>query len=329
MIGSEDPQIRRKLIEILRIIRDHDGAVGARVISDTLNERGYRIGERGVRYHLRILDERGFTKKEGYAGRNITEMGLAELNEALVGDRIGFITTHIEELIYEMDFNLKNKEGHVIVNTSLIDKRDFEDALQIIELVTESGLNLGPYIAIEDEDISDSDSEELTGNVVIHTMCSITLDGILLQYGIPSSPKYGGIIEIKDYEPMGFVDLVSYKGTTVDPMKLFMAKKATSVFDCMEHGNGKILGNVRELPASAIPDAEKVLDLMLDSGFAGLVNVSDVSQPALNAPIATGRAGIAISAGINSMAAVLESGIDVTNYPISALRKFSDMKKIR
>lgn len=327
MIGSEDPQIRRKLIEILRIIRDHDGAVGARVISDVLNERGYRIGERGVRYHLRILDERGFTKKEGYAGRNITEMGLAELNEALVEDRIGFITTHIEELIYEMDFNLKSKEGQVIVNTSLIDKRDFEDALQIIELVTESGLNLGPYISIEDEDISDS--EESNGNVVIHTMCSITLDGIFLQYGIPSSPKYGGIIDIKDYEPTGFVDLVSYKGTSIDPMKLFMAKKATSVFDCMEHGDGKILGNVREIPASAIPDAEKVMDLMRDSGFGGLMDVSEVSQPALNAPIETGKAGIAISAGINSMAAVLESGIDVTNYPISSLRKFSDMKKIR
>ena len=326
MIGSEDPQIRRKLVGILRIIRDHDGAVGARVISDILNERGYRIGERGVRYHLRILDERGLTKKEGYAGRNITEMGLAELDEALVEDRIGFITTHIEELIYEMDFSLENKEGQVIVNTSLIDKRDFEDALQIIELVTESGLNLGPYISIEDEDISDS--EEFSGNVVIHTMCSITLDGILHNYGIPSNPKYGGIIEIIDNEPVGFVDLVSYKGTSIDPMKLFMSKKATSVFDCMEHGTGKILGNVREIPASATHDAEKVMDMILDFGLGGLIEVSEISQPALNAPIEAGRTGITVSAGINSMAAVMESGIDVTNYPISSLRKFSDMKKI-
>lgn len=326
MIGSEDPQIRRKLIEILRIIREHDGAVGARVISDMLNERGYRIGERGVRYHLRILDERGLTKKEGYAGRDITKLGLAELNEALVEDRVGFITTHIEELIYEMDFDLKNKKGQVIVNTSLIDKRDFEDAMQIIELVIESGLNLGSYIAVEDEDVSDS--EELDGNVVIHTICSITLDGILLQHGIPSSPKYGGIIEIKDDRPLGFVDVVSYKGTSIDPMKLFMSKRATSVFDCMEHGNGRILGNVREIPASAISDAEKVIEMAQSIGFEGLIEIGGTCQPILNTPIKTGSAGIAVSAGINSMAAVMESGIEVINYPISSLRKFSDMKRI-
>ncbi|HDN64936.1 MAG TPA: hypothetical protein ENF23_01350 [Methanosarcinales archaeon] len=56
---SDDPQIQRKLIAILRTINAHEGAVGARVISDSLMEQGYALGERGVRYHLRSLDERG------------------------------------------------------------------------------------------------------------------------------------------------------------------------------------------------------------------------------------------------------------------------------
>ncbi|MDL5503219.1 MAG: winged-helix domain-containing protein, partial [Candidatus Methanoperedens sp.] len=72
----------------------------ARLIADKMNERGYPIGERGVRYHLRILDERGLTKRQGYDGRIITERGTKELENALVGDRMGFIITRIEKLIY-------------------------------------------------------------------------------------------------------------------------------------------------------------------------------------------------------------------------------------
>ena len=104
MTSSDDPQIQRKLIEILRVIDEHGGAVGARIISDALKERGYPLGERGVRYHLRILDERGLTKGHGYAGRTITERGRKEIKEALVHDRIGFMHARIEEMIYQTDF---------------------------------------------------------------------------------------------------------------------------------------------------------------------------------------------------------------------------------
>jgi len=102
MTIPDDPQIQRKLIEILRVINERGGAVGARVISDSLKERGYSLGERGVRYHLRILDERGLTEGHGYAGRTITERGRREIEEALVHDRIGFMHARIEEMIYHL-----------------------------------------------------------------------------------------------------------------------------------------------------------------------------------------------------------------------------------
>ena len=94
MISSNtDPQIQRKLTEILRIISESEDAIGARIIADKMRERGYKIGERGVRYHLRILDERGLTAREGYSGRVITESGIRELEDGLIGDRVGFIIT--------------------------------------------------------------------------------------------------------------------------------------------------------------------------------------------------------------------------------------------
>ena len=54
---------QRRLIEILRVIKEMDKPVGARAISDLLSYRGYDLGERAVRYNLKILDELGFTEK--------------------------------------------------------------------------------------------------------------------------------------------------------------------------------------------------------------------------------------------------------------------------
>ena len=79
---------QRRLIEILRVIEGAGIPVGARAISDILCSRGYDLGERAVRYNLKILDELGFTRKKGYSGRVITSLGSRELSDALIDDRI-------------------------------------------------------------------------------------------------------------------------------------------------------------------------------------------------------------------------------------------------
>jgi len=74
---------QRRLIEILRVIDEGEKPIGARSISDLLSSRGYELGERAVRYNLKILDELGFTKREGYNGRILTPLGIKELEDAL------------------------------------------------------------------------------------------------------------------------------------------------------------------------------------------------------------------------------------------------------
>ena len=80
----------RKMIEILRILADHDKVLGAKTIAEELKRKGYDLGERAVRYHMRILDEKGFTERIGYAGREITEKGLKELDKGLIYDQVDF-----------------------------------------------------------------------------------------------------------------------------------------------------------------------------------------------------------------------------------------------
>lgn len=323
-----DSQVQRKLIEILRILHENKEPIGARLIADKMNERGYAIGERGVRYHLRILDERGLTQRQGYDGRVITEQGINELNSALVGDRVGFIINRIEKLIYDTTFDLKTGEGTVIINTSIIDKNDVDKTMEILKHVLYNGYSISPYIKIIDEGTVTSDIEIPDGKLGLATMCSITVDGILLNNGIPSNPKYGGILEVKNRKPVHFEELIVYSGTSIDPMRIFMSKKMTGVLPAVDTGSGKLLANLREIPMTAVSEAEKILGSVMDARIGGIVEIGKPGKSVLNAPVDAGKVGVVVYAGTNAMAAVEESGINVTTYPISTIMDFKELKKL-
>ena len=323
-----DSQVQRKLIEILRILHENKDPIGARLIADRMNERGYPIGERGVRYHLRILDERGLTRRQGYDGRVITELGTNELNDALVGDRVGFIITRIEKLIYDTTFNLKTGEGKVIINMSIIDKNDFDKTMEILRHVVYDGYSISPYIKLLEEGTVSSDIEIPEGKLGLATMCSITVDGILLSNGIPVNPKYGGILEIKKRKPVCFEDLIVYSGTSIDPMRIFMSKKMTKVLDAVDTGSGKLLANLREIPASAVSEAEKILRSVMDARIGSIAEIGKSGKSVLNAPVDTGKVGVVVYAGTNAVAAVEETGIRVETHPISTVIDFKELKKV-
>jgi repressor of nif and glnA expression len=323
-----DSMVQRKLIEILRILHENHEPIGARLIADRMNERGYPIGERGVRYHLRILDERGLTSRQGYDGRVITERGINELNNALVGDRLGFIITKIEKLIYDTTFDLKTGQGRVITNTSIIDKDDFDRTMEILSEVVNNGFSISPYIKIIEEGTVTSDIKMQPGKIGIATMCSITIDGILMKRGIPVSTRYGGILEVKSRKPVGFDELIVYSGTTIDPMKIFISRKMTRVLDAVNTGNGVLLSNLREIPESAVHEAEKVLETIMDLRIGGIAEIGKSGKPVLNAHVDAGRVGVVAYAGVNGMAAVEEMGINVDTYPISTVLDFRELKKL-
>ncbi|KCZ72954.1 hypothetical protein ANME2D_00012 [Candidatus Methanoperedens nitroreducens] len=323
-----DSMVQRKLIEILRILYENHEPIGARLIADRMNERGYPIGERGVRYHLRILDERGLTQRQGYDGRIITELGTNELNNALVGDRLGLIITRVEKLIYDTTFNPGTGKGNVVINTSIIDKNDFDRTIEILRHVLYNCYPISPYIKLIDEGTITSDIKIPAGKIGIATMCSITIDGILLKSGIPVNTKYGGTLEIKDRKPLCFEDIIAYSGTSIDPMRVFISRKMTRVMDAVNTGAGKLLANAREIPASALTEAEKILQSIIDARVGGIAQIGEPGMSVLKAPVDTGKVGVVVYAGVNAMAAVEETGIRVNTYPISTITDFKELKKL-
>jgi len=317
----------RKITEILRTLHEADEPLGAKRIADSLKQSGITIGERAVRYYLRIMDERGLTEKHGYSGRTITEKGRNELSHSLVSDRIGFVISRIEEKIYRSQFDLESGEGQVVVNTTFVDEGDEEEAMSILRNVFESGLAVSSKVAVRHGGEQLASHPVPEGQVGIATLCSITIDGVLLKRGVPITPKYGGVVEVRNGEFERFTDAISYEGSSVDPVEVFLNTGMTSVTDALE-GNGQVLGNLRAIPRAAHQDVEETIEMLEDIGVGGVMDVGMPNQSTLGIPVERDRFGVAIIAGINGAAALHEAGIQAPTEEISGLMPLGDMEEI-
>ncbi len=311
-------ETQRKIIEILRILDASDDAVGARTIAASLNTRGYPIGERAVRHYLVLLDYKGFTVKIGNAGRIITEKGLDELHEAIVGDRVGFLITKIEDLVYRTSFDLKQRNGDVIINVATIDKDDFDQALETAAETIDNGYTVSPYVRIVEEGEKVGAVFVPYGSFGFVTMCSMTINGVLIKHGIPASIKFGGLLKIKDRIPSAYTDLISYQGTSLDPIQIFAARQMTSILAAGRRGDGTVLANVQTVPSIA---AERTLKLMQDAKRAGIVGwiESPLEANFLGVYYEDDVLEINIFAGANPMASLHELDIKAKVYSLASL----------
>jgi repressor of nif and glnA expression len=75
-----------KMLAILSILHSARKPVGGTTIAQQLKNFGVFISDSQVRYHLRIMDERGLTRLVTIReGRTITEKGLSAMQNSLVG----------------------------------------------------------------------------------------------------------------------------------------------------------------------------------------------------------------------------------------------------
>jgi len=320
---------QRRLIEILRVIENASAPIGARAISDCLSSRGYDLGERAVRYNLKILDELGFTKKKGYSGRVLTPLGSRELNDALVDDRIGFVNTRIEEYMFRTSFDPKTCRGDVIANTSIVDKSNAEKVFEILESAFGAGYTISRRVLILEEGECVCNLEIPKGALGIATLCSITLDGMLMKRGVPVLTSFAGLAEVNERQTSGFTDLIAYAGSSLDPIKVFMGRRVTSVADAISKGSGTVLANVREVPVAAASLVRALLDEAGKAGLDGLIKIGEPSEPILSCPVGSGKIGIAFYAGVNGVVAAEESGIEMTTAPISILIDYAKTRELK
>ena len=306
-----------RMIEILRVLANRDQPTGSKVIADELKEKGFNLGERAVRYHMQILDEKGYTEKKSYSGRVITDLGREKLEKGLIYDQVDFIYSKFEEMIYLTDFNYMTQQGNVVVNTSTIYN---EESIEIMKEIYKSGLSVSPYVNINED--------KTTGEIEVTTICGTTIDGVLLKEGIPTQPQYGGLLKIENNQPVKFTEIISYKKTSVTPLDAFANSSLTSVLDVITKGSGLIPANFRLIPGVARERTIEIVKELIKIGIGGVIGISKEGEDLLGLPVPDGMVGMAIIGGITPFCAVKEMGGDIDLKIAEKLQDFNSLKPI-
>ncbi len=293
----------RKYIEILRILKEHRDPMGAKRLSELMAERGFVLSDRAVQYYLRYLDEMGFTEKVGNMGRILTPFGLAETESALVGERIGFIISKLERLAFRSTFDPITQTGDVAYNLSIIPEDRIDEAAVAFDEVIHA--RCGFFSSYH---ILDQDPRIPEGGVGVITVCSITMDGVFQSRGIPVRMAFGGRLSVEHGEPIRFFDLIGYRGTTIDPLQLFISAGLTSVSSMVATGSGTALANVREVSAAAEGLVRETVAQMRRCGFVFPVTMG-ISP--FNLPSDPYRLSIVSYSGMNFVANCQEKGIPI------------------
>ncbi len=150
---------------------------------------------------------------------------------------------------------------------------------------------------------------------------------MLLKEGIPVIPKYGGIVNVEDYIPTRFTELISYKKTSMTPLEAFTDKNMTSVLDVIENGNGSIPANFR-YTQNYTKNAVKIFNNLEKIGITVLLKMGEEGESVLGIPIDDNMIGIAVIGGIAPLCAAKEAGFDVNIKLAENTKEFGEMERL-
>ena len=325
-----NPQdIERKVLLILKILNESPEPLGARVIARQMKEQGVQLSERTVRYHLKLMDERGLTKLVGRRdGRIITSAGLDEISNARVQDKISLSNSRIDVLSFKTTFNIKKNGGMTPVNISFFPEDQFKKALKLMKPVFKKNIAVSNRVAVASSGKKLGEIVVPKGKIGLASVCSILINGILLKHGIPIDSKFAGILQMRDGVPLRFVELIHYAGSSLDPSEIFIRGNMTSVRQVVEKGEGKILANFREIPAISRNLVEDLVAVLGEAGINGVLSIGNIGNPICQTDVDINKVGMLLVGGLNPIAAAHEAGIDVDNRAMSTVMDYESLHNI-
>lgn len=315
----------KSVVAILRALQGRQKPVGATRISKEIRAYGVHLSQRTVRYYLAWTDRQGLTKKQGRRGRVITPAGIREVRDSFVYEKVGLVVSRIDELSYRMSFSLNRLAGTIILNISTVGAGDLGRAVKQIVPIFQAGLGMGRMLIVREPGSQLGDLFVPKDKVAIGTVCSVTVNGVLLREGIPVASRFGGLLEMKDGKPVRFTQLINYDGTTLDPLEIFIKGKMTTVAKVARTGSGIIGASFREIPSAATVRAEKLRKKLEEVGLGAILIIGKPGQPLLDIPVGEGRTGMIVLPGLNPVAACEEAGIETSNLAMGTLFDFGEL----
>lgn len=321
-VGSDG---ERKILSILKVLSESSDPLGSITIARELKRHGIFLSERGVRYHLRITDERGYTQSLGRDGRMITPKGLEELTTALAPENVGFILEKLELLAFQTTFDPEKRTGKIPINTSLINTDQFRDALEAMGEAFKAEICVSQLVATAGEGEKLGSVVVPAGKTGLATVCSAVINGILLKAGIPVESKFGGVLEVRDSQPRRFVAVINYSGTSLDPSEQYIRARMLSVREVTASGNGKVLANFREIPALSRSVVDEKIAVLKEAGIGGVYALGNTSEPICQISVGLNRVGMVLVGGLNPITAAVEAGIEIENIAESGLVDYKQL----
>jgi hypothetical protein len=312
----------KKRLAILRILQEAGRSVGSSRITERLSAAGHDITERTVRFYLQAMDEEKLTDNLGRRGRRITQKGMEELASARIIDRVGFLAAKIDQMTYRMGFDLKTRSGTVVVNASIIEQSQLKRGTPLIKKVYAHGYSMGRLITLFAPGDRVGETTIPENMVGIGTVCSVTLNGVLLSHGIPTYSRFGGLLELHDYKPSRFVEVIYYNGTTLDPLEIFIRSGMTDYVGATRNGNGRIGASFREVPAESREHVVQLASQLEEVGLGGFMAIGWPGQPLLEIPVNQGQVGAIVIGGLNPAAILEEVGIRTYSRALAALADY-------
>ncbi len=324
--------VTKQKVAILRILREAGGAASSALIARQLKSYAVDLSPRAIRLYLQEMEHEGLVQpaRRGRSGGSaITPRGLREISDALVMDRIGLTSARIDELAFRMNFNpdLAHPAGLVVLNMTFIAEKDFAAAVAEMVPVFTAGLAMGDHVALFRPGENAGSFQVPAGRIGIGTVCSVTVNGVLLNGRIPTLSRFAGILELYGGRPVRFTDLIAYEGTSLDPLEIFMKSGLTRVREAARTGNGRITASYREIPGFAVGEAEKLLLRMRAVGLNGLLMLGKPNQPLLGITPQEGRIGMIVVGGLNPCAAFHEAGVVAEDTAMAQLIEFRCLRR--
>ncbi|MCK4983198.1 MAG: DUF128 domain-containing protein [Victivallaceae bacterium] len=315
----------KKKLAILEVLKNSTTPLSGSKITESLNIAGYDISERTVRLYLQQFDDAGLTKPEGKRGRLITEEGRHEIGSSRILERVGYMSAKIDQMTYKMNFDLSLRSGTVVVNTTLVDRTVLLERIEQIKRVFAMGYAMGYLVGVlkPGEKIEDMTIPE--GKVGLCTVCSITLNGVLLKHGVPVRSLFCGLMELYDYKPVRLAEIINYDGTSLDPLELFIRGGRTNYTGAISTGSGYIGIGFREFPAESYDLVVNLAEKLEMIGLGGFMEIGRSGQALFNIPVPEGCIGAVVVGGLNPVAILEEDGIRVEAKALSGLLPFNKL----
>ncbi len=320
-----DERSRRKVLDILRVLSESDRPLGGVRIAQALALGGREMSQRTIRYYLERTDAEGLTEPVGRRGRRLTARGQRELENAYAMDKVGFVAARVDALTFGMKFKPRQMKGDVVVNLSSVPAAHFPRAARLMAPVFEAGLSMGWRLLVIPPGQALGRRRMGPDEYGVATICSVSANGVLLAEGIPTTNRFGGLLQMDRGKPVRFTQLIYYDGTTLDPLEIFIKGRMTSVTRAAHTGEGIVGASFREIPAPAADAARRLSARMQRAGLGSLLVVGRPGQPLLEVPVSPGRVGLVVLGGLNPLAAVEEEGITTRNRAMGTIIPFEQL----